>query len=104
MKSKEDILMSLKHGLGTGHFYDEDLAQYILFPLAPLDIQKQILNDIEKIEQQEKGIEREIATNNDKIFEVIEDAGEKEEYNLNQFCKDYYAGGDAPENYTPTKT
>lgn len=35
---------------------------------------------------------------------MIEDAGEKEEYNLNQFCKDYYAGGDAPENYTPTKT
>ena len=50
--------MSLKHGIGRGHFYDEDLTQYILFPLAPLDIQKQILDDIEKIEQQEKSIER----------------------------------------------
>ena len=59
LKSKEDILMSLKHGLGTGHFYDEDLTQYILFPLVSVDIQKQILDDIEKIEQQEKSIERE---------------------------------------------
>lgn len=35
---------------------------------------------------------------------MIENVGEKKEYNLNQFCKDYYAGGDAPEDYTPTKT
>ena len=35
---------------------------------------------------------------------MIDGVGERKEYNLNQFCKDYYAGGDAPENYTINKT
>ena len=104
LKSKQKEIMALKHGVGTGHVYDYDITNNFHFPLPPLKTQQQIVEKFDEIEKKQDENKKKITSNNNKIFEAIEDVGEKQEYNLNEFCKDYYAGGDAPENYTINKT
>lgn len=90
-------------GLGIKNV-SKSFLEKIQIQLTPLSTQQEIIDKFDEIEWKQNENKKKITSNNDKIFEVIEGVGEKEEYNLNEFCKDYYAGGDAPENYTPTKT
>ena len=81
-------------------FYKE-----MMIPLPPLKVQEKIANEISEIDEICKRQQALIVENQELISEFFNSSSsDKFEYTLDSLCKDIYAGGDKPQNFSKDKT
>lgn len=77
----------------------------LLFPIAPLEIQKNIIEECTKIDLHYTQQLHVLKYNEDKIKESFLSVRlNSRGYSLSDLCKDIYAGGDKPQNFSKEKT
>jgi type I restriction-modification system DNA methylase subunit len=83
----------------------ETFYKDMLIPLPPLEVQEKIANEISDIDEKCKKLQNLLVENQELISECISSTtADKTEYTLAALCKDIYAGGDKPQNFTKEKT